>query len=195
MIGASRRRRLRDAGVLALLAGAVGVWVYGCASAAMPSYGDPDCVPGGCGVTVSTGTNGSTASAGGTCIADAGCAVSYQTDIYTGIIQGTGCTNMGCHDAVSMGTGLMLTSASTSYTNLLAYPFPSPAGPYIAPCDPGNSKMLCNMNVGDAGPAPTCTPAMPLTAAIQPGGMAGTPLTATQLNELTEWIACGAPDN
>jgi len=93
-----------------------------------------------------------------------------------------------CHGTVDNGK-LKLPKGDTAaiYKALLGYSLdatPGPAGPYVVPCDPDASKLLCNLAL-KSGNATTCGLVMPPI-----GG-----LTDAEFNIISEWIACGALDN
>jgi hypothetical protein len=196
------RPRHAARGVLAaaLLAAACIAHGIGCSTEESLRVGDQDCVAGGCydndGGTVDT--TSSSSSGGMACAVDAGCGVSFQTDIYGGILEGpSGCTGtMGCHggDPPPSGPVLAQGHAHDAYVALTGYTLddkPGPVKPYIVPCDAAASGFLCNMTLenGAENPFGKCGALMPLAL----GGQAK--ITATQLDQIAEWIACGAPEN
>lgn len=171
-----------------------------CASEEIPNYGDPAQVAGGVGgaggsattTNAGGGTGGTTSS---TCDVVEDCDVSFVDDIFPildkGGTQGCAVTTGGalpCHSESKGNLTLIAGDPASYYAALLAYDLDDPAGPYIAPCDPDGSKILCNLQVSDGeAPAETCGTLMPLVKANAP--------TQVQLQALKDWIACGAPDN
>lgn len=148
---------------------------------------DGGCVAGGC-----QGIGGfSSIAAGGSCTPDASCAVSFKNDIFPSIIDGTaGCTANGCHAAGTANANLELNpgQAAAAYTELLNYALNKPVGaggPYIAPCFPAGSKLLCNLAVMGTNPYSPCGTVMPV----------GKKLSQAEFDQISEWISCGAPDN
>src|SRR3954454_22538654 len=102
MLRARRRNRLFVLGGLVLV-GAMSL-AAGCSSIESQAFSDGDCVAGGCahtGASSSTSSGATTSSAAssssssGACIVNQACAVSWSTDIYTGIFE----TNVGCTNA------------------------------------------------------------------------------------------------
>ncbi|APR76469.1 Hypothetical protein A7982_01816 [Minicystis rosea] len=119
--------------------------------------------------------------------------MSWEADIFTGIIaaQASGCTTTGlCHGDGKGGITLEAGKPHDAYEAIKAYTLlatPGPVKPLIVPCDKGASGMLCNLQV-DTGTNPygECGSLMPLV---------GTNLTMDQLNQIADWIECGAPEN
>jgi hypothetical protein len=182
------QRRGRAAAIFAALV--VGAWAAACASVESVNFSNGDCVAGGC---PQTGASSSTSSTGGPCNVDAGCAVSWQTDIFTGIIDGpAGCTSMLCHQSGMGGITLTSGDAHGAYTTLKGYTLaatPGPVKPYIVGCDPQGSAFTCNMAVDQASgtnPFGACGSAMPKFKNY---------LTVDQVNTIAQWIQCGAPEN
>jgi hypothetical protein len=163
-----------------------------CATAESPAFSNGECVAGGC---QSSGAATSSSSTSGACMVNAACAVSWGTDIFSGIIDGPpGCTSAACHGSGKGGITLTPGQPSAAYTALTGYTLvatPGPAKKYIVPCDPGGSGFPCNLSLGadgGANPAGTCGFLMPFGAGV-------TPPTMDQLQKISDWITCGAPDN
>ncbi len=159
-------------------------------------FSDGACVAGGCAQSTTAASSSTAASsAGGTCAVDAGCAVSWSTDIFTAILDGpAGCTSMLCHGSGKGGITMPSGMPQSAYTALTGYTLlatPGPAKAYIVPCNPDESGFPCNVEVdpeAGANPFGTCGAGMPF------GGV-GTLLTVDQVNQIGAWIQCGAPDN
>jgi hypothetical protein len=67
--------------------------------------------------------------------------------------------------------------------------------PYIVPCDPAASKMMCNLKldpVDGTNMYGSCTPTMPK---VLMDAVDDAPLSLIELNKIAEWITCGALDN
>jgi hypothetical protein len=157
-------------------------------------FSDGECVAGGCVQGTTSSSGASSSSSGAPCVPDAGCAVSWATDIFTGIMDTpSGCTSAGtCHGAMPNTTGLTLAPGDHhgAYVALTTYTLastPGPALPYIVPCDPMASGFPCNMAVatGSTNTFGTCGTPMPL----------GGTLTTAQVTQIADWITCGAPEN
>lgn len=170
--------------LLAVLAG-----LTGCASEEIPKYGDPARVAGGAGGGGS-GAGGSGAG-GSTCEVDASCAVSFTDDIFPVLDGKAGCAGTsGCHADGKGSLTLLAGDADSYYDGLTAYQINNaPAvGKYIVPCDPAASFLPCNLKVSDgANPHTACGSTMPLVATNAP--------TLEELQDIEDWIACGAPKN
>ena len=156
-----------------------------CATEESVRFGEPDGGSGSPGVTT-----------GGACVADPMCKVSFKTDIFKAIIDGSaGCTAAAlCHGGDTPQGDMILkpgdaAGALSEFLNYQLKKAPGPAGPYVVPCNKAGSSLLCNTAI-DSGKNPygDCGTAMPF-------GSAATKLTTQQLDTLAEWIACGAPDN
>lgn len=128
------------------------------------------------------------------CTVDPSCAVKWA-DIFTNIIDNanTGCTSTSglCHGTGKGGITLEPGKPHEAYLAVTAYTtidMPGPVKKYIIPCDPAGSAMLCNMKpeAGMTNPFGMCGSTMPLV---------GTSLTMAQLQQIADWIECGAPEN
>ena len=194
----SSARRSISARTLTAAALALGfsAWAAACSSLETVAFSDGDCVAGGCAQATTSASSSSSSTSGGSCTVNTNCAVSWSTDIFAGIIeaQASGCTTTGvCHGDGKGGITLEAGKAHEAYEALKAYTLlalPGPVKPLIVPCDKAASGMLCNVKVdsGDPGTNPygECGSLMPLL---------GTNLTMAQLNQIADWIACGAPEN
>ena len=197
---ARRKNRLLARATLAALVplASLAVWSVACSTIEPIAFSNGECVAGGCVQSGATSSGASSSSSGAMICQDAGCTVSWATDIYAGIFgSNIGCANATlCHGSPASKGGLTLdpAMASAAYTTLSGYTLlatPGPAKPYIVPCDTG-SGILCNMVVddGDGGtsnPFGTCGSPMPK------GGVHK--LTVAQLNTIAKWIQCGALNN
>lgn len=173
----------------------------GCATEEEIEFGDPARVTGGFG-------NRPSASAGGTCIANPACGVSWQRDVFGAIFnapvggsQPTGsCGTAGCHLDGSGGLFFPPDDSDAAYAQLIGYQLAG-GRPYLVGCEPGLSHMLCNLKLApgvdnafvgeDKSFTGGCGSPMPKSTEQQPLE----PLNQQQLDTIVEWIACGAPLN
>lgn len=171
--------------LLAFLLALAAVW--GCASEEIPRYGDPQRVGGGVGGT-STGTTSSTGT-GGTCTVDTGCNVSFKDDLFPVLDQKAKCAfSPGCHGDGKGGLTLTEGDVAGYYDALTTFKLKDGSS-NIVPCDPADSKMLCNLKVSSGtNPHGTCgTQLMPPNPANAP--------TPDELTNIEDWITCGSPNN
>jgi hypothetical protein len=118
------------------------------------------------------------------------CAVSWSTTIYPDLTTKWGCAAGGtCHGA---GTApAMSTGNATGVYNTFKAFTPAMGAPgglnYIVPgnTNPASSSFLCSID-----PTGTCGALMPFGDTA-----ANTPVTASDLQAVTTWLTCGAPDN
>jgi len=152
------------------------------------------CVAGGCFDDMPTTGATTSSSTGGSCTPGSGCVTmrSFQNDVFP-ILEGSGgCTQSSCHGSTDNGKLLLPTgNAAASHAALVLYSLdsnPGPTGPYVVPCDPQNSKLLCNLVLagGAQNPYGNCGSSMPIGTSQ---------MTAAELDLIAEWIACGALDN
>lgn len=147
-----------------------------------------DLVPIVCGQFCDSATTTTTSS----CTPDPNCQFAWTTDVYAGILESStagACGEPGCHETAVGGLEFPKGDAASAYANLLAYQL---AGdPYVSPCDPSGSAMLCNLALESSVTNPyastTCGSLMPKSSFP--------PLTQTQLDTIAGWIDCGAPEN
>lgn len=174
----------------------------GCATEEIPQYGDPANLVGSAGATAgSSGSSSgaSSSSSGGMCDADAGCTVSFANDIFTPILEAKGkCSDSNCHAPGTGKDGPTITAgdAAASYASLVAYVTISDGLPYVVPCNPPASQMLCNMKLGamtGLNAYGDCSNRMPKVSAADM--VADEFLTQADVNKIAEWIKCGAPNN
>lgn len=187
--GSGSVRFLLQVGALAGLLGAA-VAAGACGAVDEPLYGPPGGIdgrkpppPAGFGDTAGTtgattgGTTGAAACVQANFVSDPNCAVKWSTDIYPKVKAAWACT--GCH-----GTQAPIidgADATKAWDQLRATAAPISGGkPYVNPCskDPTASSFVGNVKheVGKG---------MPTTA----------PLGAADVDQLTTWVACGAPNN
>jgi len=154
--------------------------VAACATEDSIRFSDGGCVAGGCQSVGASMT-------GGSCTPDPMCPVSFKTDIFQNIMDSTagGCTGSLCHASAMPNGNLQLDPGmpDAAYTQILNYVLKG--GTYVVPCSPQASKMLCNLAVMGTNPNPPCGISMPV----------GKQLTQAQFDQISEWIACGAPAN
>lgn len=192
-------RWIRVVGLIALLPGAV------CETQEVTSFGEPSRV------TTSGEAAANSSASGGGCNIDSACkGVTWTTNIFKNLINSTGgkqpgggCTANNCHGGTSANGKLTLdaTNADASYLALRAYKLTAFGNtPYIDPCHPENSGIICNLNWSTEAnfkkiwPSGACGgPPMPYTSGHN------TPvhsqLSQSELNDLVGWITCGAPKN
>lgn len=167
-----------------VLAACAAAW--GCASEEIPKYGEPAQGVGG-----STGGTAGTGGTGGACEVDPACAVKFGTDVFPVLDTTSKCADAGlCHGNGMSPGGLALEAGNAAdYHGALTSFVLADGGKYVVPCDPGNSKLLCNLKVSDGdNPHGECGKAtMPVAAADAP--------TLAQLQAIEDWIECGAPNN
>lgn len=193
--GARGRLAPLSTGAFASIAVAAALAVAaGCATEESITFTDKDCAGYGC---ISGAGSSSSSSSGIACTPDDMCAVSWATDIYAKIIDGPpGCTNgKSCHGGGNAPGSLTLETGKphAAYTALTGYQLddvPGPAGPYIVPCDKDASKLLCNVVIeGATNSFGKCGTLMPQTFDGQ------LKLTQAEVDQIAEWIECGAPEN
>lgn len=160
----------------------------GCASEEIRKYGDPAEVAGGVGGSSSTGTTTTSAGGGGGAMCEPTCDVSFQTDIFPVLDTAAKCADTAaCHSTGKGNLTLIPGDSASYYTALTTYMLEDPAGAYIVPCDPDQSKIICNLQLNDNSNTMPCGTGMPLNPADGP--------TPAQLQDIKDWIACGAKDN
>jgi hypothetical protein len=155
-----------------------------CATEETVRFGEPARVTG------AASSTSASASTGGACQPDAGCATSFADVV--AILEGPGaCSDAACHARPVLGFQLVSGDAAAAHAALLAYELEG-RGPYVVPCDPEASKMLCNLRVDpDAGASRwgSCGSTMP--KAID-DGVDDRALSLDEVGAIAEWIACGA---
>lgn len=128
--------------------------------------------------------------AGGTLVADAGCAVSWSKDIFPKMAAGGAwnCAGASCHAAGN--PPVLPADAHGMYTTLTAYTGTATTGAqagqyYFNPCstDPAKSTFSCNLQPAASGGCGSLQ--MPLGITVAAAGMTA----------VSTWVACGAPEN
>jgi len=161
----------------------------GCATEEIPPYGEP--------ARVVAGAGPSGAGSGGACTPDLDCAVKFESQIMP-ILDGVAkCSATGpCHGGTeevikfmagdTAGTLKTLRELEVKDENLNSVP-------YIAPCDPASSRMLCNLQLA-SGPSMygKCGSLMPK---VDDDGIMDMALSDAEFELIEEWIKCGAPGN
>ncbi len=113
-----------------------------------------------------------------------GCSVSWTKQIFP-ILQSTGagqCASGTCHGGTQAPAILDADSMAT-YNALTDYHSKALGRRYVQPCaSPSQSGILCNLQT-----PPSCGSPMPIN------GIA--PLSSTQIDLITQWLQCGAPNN
>jgi hypothetical protein len=177
----------------------------GCATEEIPQYGDPANLVGSAGATAGSGEasssasgSGSGSSSSGMCMPDPMCMVSFATDVFPILEMKAKCSDADCHAPAAARAPVMTPGdAKATHAVLIKHPFnEDDKMPYIVPCNPMASKMMCNMKLGSGTGLNTygdCAPRMPKVSAMDT--VADDYLTQTELNTIAEWITCGAPDN
>ncbi len=186
--------------VMPALVMALAVAGTGCATEEEPRFGEPGRVAGG----IPDRPEEFTAP----CEVNGACLVSWKNDIFPNIFNAPiggetpsgGCTVSECHAAGAGGLRMPPTSASETYFNLIDYQLVG-GRPYISPCYPQVSHVLCNLKFADnvqnefIGPNQEftggCGSPMPKPSET----VASDALDARQLADIAEWIQCGAPQN
>jgi hypothetical protein len=197
---------LRWVGLGALAAVSVGgALTEACSSEPQPTYGTPQDLattyPTGTGASP-TPSSSTSAEAGGT-MTDGGttdaptvtgdggaCPVSWKATIYPALTGRWGCSSSVCHGTGDFQPLIENGDAGGVYANFVAFAGAAgpPGGlPYVLPgsTDPSKSSFLCSID-----PTNTCGTLMPYMDTA-----ADTPVTAMDLQNVTTWVTCGAPDN
>jgi hypothetical protein len=183
--------------VLAMACAVVGM---GCATEEDVNFGDPGRVAGGIpdrpeDIMTPCEVNGA-------------CLVSWETDIFAGVfsapiggdVPAGGCTEGECHADGAGGLFMPPTSAAETYFNLVDYQLVG-GRPYIVPCHPELSHVVCNLKFADGvdnefvGPDKEFTGGCGSPMPKPDEDVASDPLDQDQLDALAEWILCGAPQN
>jgi hypothetical protein len=189
---------------LLLVGSAVSAALFGgCATEEIPQYGDPANLVGSAGATAAASsggasTSGSGSSSSGMCDADAGCATSFAMDVFPILETKSKCSDADCHAPAAARPPTMTPGDPAATLQALKAYFlgEDPMSPYIVPCNPSASKMLCNMKMGSGtglNAYGDCGLRMPKVSAQDM--VADEYITQNELNTIAEWITCGAPDN
>jgi hypothetical protein len=184
----SRSQRPSAAGPLLLLA-LLGAW--SCASEETPRFGEPGRVAGGVGAAGGAGGSGGSGGSTKPCTVNTGCTISFKKDIFPVLDTKSSCAfSPGCHGDGKGNMTLIPGDAANYYDTLTKFVVnhDPDSGPYIVPCDPAASKLPCNLQTSDgANPNGKCASAMPKVGSKGP--------TLKQLQDIEDWITCGAPYN
>jgi len=118
------------------------------------------------------------------------CAVSWSKTIYPALSGRWTCSGASCHLAGAPAPKIDNNDATGTYDAFKAFTAAqgAPNGlPYILPgnTNPAASSFLCSVD-----PTNNCPPLMPSGASA-----ASTPVTATDIQNITAWVTCGAPNN
>lgn len=173
------------AAAVVLGAGALGALSLGCSTEDEIQFGDPLCPANRCKDDVagasSGGSVGTTDCPEG--VDGSGCP-SWKDDIFGPIVDTNGagqCATSGCHSGPNASDPVLAPGdAQETRMALLTYEMKASGGRYISCVEPDDSKILCNLSETGA-----CGLPMP----------PGTKLDQTQIDQIKEWIKCGAPDN
>jgi hypothetical protein len=137
------------------------------------------------------GADAATVTSGGSCVPDLACEVSFRDDVFPVLAETARCGNVGCH-ATAIAQFEFPPEPGPARDALLAYVFQGSES-YVVPCEPTQSKLLCNLNLGDASdPSELCGSPMPK---LIDDDVADAPLDVAQRGAVLAWIDCGAPDN
>jgi hypothetical protein len=184
--------------------------LLGCATEETTNFGEPSRV------TTVGGDEGPVpapvASSGGGCVVDFACGgLSFAQDVFEGIFDslggaqpGGGCTDAQCHQIKTGNLQLTADDAVAARIALLTF-VPAKISsldksiPYVSPCVPEQSQIMCNLNFGsgvtneffgEAGGK--CGSLMPKIKNPSPVHSA---LNQSQYDTIVKWIQCGAPGN
>ncbi|HHH11147.1 MAG TPA: hypothetical protein ENK23_03640 [Sorangium sp.] len=170
-----------------------------CATEESVEFGDPARVTGG----FSSGSGSEVE-----CTPTPLCGVSFSSDIYQNIFTAPldgatpsgACAESNCHNEGAGGLVLPASSAAEAHANLLKFKLFGSL-PYVVPCHPELSYIVCNLLLQPGatnpyiGPNETfqggCGSQMPKSTQE----VTTQPLTGEQLATIAEWITCGAPLN
>ena len=191
-------RQLRGAfvGVTAI---AMATSLVGCATEELPEYGDPSKAERPFGTDLPVGED---------CTVNNGCGVSWTNRIHATIFAAPfggaepsgGCGAPACHDQGAGGLTFPAEDPDEAYFRLTGYELVGGRA-YVVPCHPELSHIMCNLVFEDGVDNPYvgedqnftggCGSPMPKPDENVPAE----PLNADQLEDIAEWIACGAPQN
>jgi hypothetical protein len=181
----------------------------GCATEEELIFGDPARVAGGSTTTAGPGPGPTTTTSGG-CMPTA---PTWTEEIYGAIFEpesvGACTLATGCHGTPELGGKnriyLPPNNPSTTFGNLLAYVMQTSDGlrPYVVPGQPEASVFMCNVRVekGQEAAHPFVGPGKPFAIPCGTSSMPKTNLpddpvedglSVEQINQIAEWIRCGA---
>lgn len=190
-------RSIRSRNSVPAIAWALGVTliVGGCATEETTNFGDPSRVAtSGGDVVVTVAPSSST---GMSCDFNPACEVSFSNDIYPNLLVSAkagsgGCADGKCHEAPAGGLAIDPSDAKEAHKALLAYVLPN-VGPYLTPCEPSASAILCNLkfvkDVENEFYSDICGQPMPKTDSSSP---VHSPISKASYDQLVTWIQCGA---
>ena len=177
----------------------------GCETAEQVEFGDPARVAGG--------FNDIPTDPAADCVVNNACSVSWSNRIYAGILDAplassepTGaCGAPACHDSGAGGLVFQSGNSADAFFRLTTFGLPSPPTepprPYVVPCHPELSHIMCNLLFEDGVVNPHVGDGQALTGgcgSVMPKpdeDVVTEPLNQEQLDDIAEWIACGAPQN
>jgi hypothetical protein len=183
--GPSRIRKFARVAAIAVAAGAVFALVLVACSSTDPKYATG--VQGIQGVqppVVAMLGDGAVPPVDMSCDTSA-CTVHWSTDIFPNMMS-TGpwqcAAGSPCHGG-SQAPLMTDSDPTATYNALVAYSSKSLPHRYVQPCaDPSESGILCNLSTPS-----TCGSPMPINGAMT--------LSAPQIQTITDWLKCGAPNN
>lgn len=176
------------------------IGICGCATEEEVNYGEPGRVAGG--------IPDRPQDVRAPCEVNGACLVSWTNDIFPNIFSAPlagetpsgGCTEGACHADGAGGLRMPPTSEGESYFNLIDYQLVG-GRPYIVPCHPDLSHMMCNLKFADdvdnefIGPEQEFTGGCGSPMPKPDEDVETDPLNQDQLDDIAEWILCGAPQN
>jgi hypothetical protein len=163
--------------------------LLGCATEEEILFGEPERVVGSSSVSTS-----STSTGGPACVPDPDCEVSFAADLMPLFGDGIGaCGAVGCHASDIAGFAFPA-DATGAYAAITTYVFQGSA-PYVVPCEPGDSKLLCNLRVAGTAAPPYGSCGSPMPKASVNDTVSDRPLSSEELALVEAWIICGAPEN
>jgi hypothetical protein len=178
----------------------VALSVFGCETAEQVEFGDPAKVAGGF-------TEDATDPAAD-CVVNNACGVSWENRIYAQIFVAPldgptpsgGCSELLCHAGGAGGLRIPSDSASETYFQITNYDLVGDRA-YIVRCHPELSHLMCNLRLAAGVDNPYVGDDQEFTGGCgspmpKPDeNVAAKPLNQDQLEDIAEWIACGAPQN
>lgn len=163
--------------------------LHGCATEEVVLYGEPERVVGSSSVSATSSSTG-----GPACVPDPDCEVSFADDLMPLFGDGIGaCGAAGCHASDIAGFAFPADAAG-AHAAITSYVFQGSA-PYVVPCEPDASKLLCNLRVAGTAAPPFGSCGSPMPKASINDSVSDRPLTAEELALVEAWITCGAPEN
>jgi hypothetical protein len=125
--------------------------------------------------------------AGGTLVPPGTCAVSFKTDILANIFAGAQCSQTTCHGGLSPASlpRVDTNDAPGMWTEFAAFKL-SNGKLFINPCSTDPAQSMISVNVNGNAPAGDRGVLMPQNT---------TGLSTDQVNKISDWQKCGAPNN